>query len=100
MSKLKPHHNYVLVRVLPHEEETTDGGIILVAGSTGQKPSLGIIEDLGPNVESAFKVGDKVLFPPYIGDLQNSTAQFYVHERVNYLLIVEDAILATIAPEE
>jgi co-chaperonin GroES (HSP10) len=99
MTTLKPHHNYVLVRVLQHEEETTDTGIILPSGHTGQKPSLGIIEKIGPDVQSDFKVGDKVLFPPYIGDMQNSTAQAYVHERVNYLFIVEDAILATIVDD-
>ncbi len=99
MTTLKPHHNYVLVRVLQHEEETTDAGIILPSGHTGQKPALGIIEKIGPDVQTDFKVGDKVLFPPYIGDMQNSTAQSYVHEGVQYLLIVEDAILATIQEE-
>lgn len=85
---LRPMGNRVLV-VLEDVEDTTKGGIVLVA-SAQDKPQMGRVLALGSDQHQfTVQVNDLVTFGQYAGAKIN-------HEGKEYLLIKEPDILAII----
>lgn len=99
MSALRPQHNYCLVEVDVPRDEERESGIIVPETTKSVRPATGLIIAAGPDVQG-FEVGQRVLFPPYIGLIESEhPAMEYVHEGVNVLFILDEQILAVIEGE-
>jgi co-chaperonin GroES (HSP10) len=94
IDQLTPMHNYILVRVERNREETK--GAIVIASPRPRKSAVGIVEGVGPDADKGFKLGDRVLFPPFIGIQEESGAFEYRSSGVEYLFLLDESILATI----
>ncbi|BCE02077.1 co-chaperone GroES [Marinicellulosiphila megalodicopiae] len=93
---IRPLHARVIIR--KQEEETTTAGGIVLPGSAKEKPTQGVIVAVGPGFtlesgevrELSVKVGDKVVFAEYAGNVIK-------HEGEDLLILNESDIFAVIA---
>lgn len=60
MIKFRPVTDRVAIRLLPKDEKT-NGGIIVV-DTIEKSRTIGIVEGIGPDVKADIKIGSKVLF--------------------------------------
>lgn len=95
---LIPMHNYLLVRIERNREETK--GAIVIASPRPRKSAVGIVEALGPEADEQFALGDRVLFPPFIGLQEDSGAFEYRSGGIEYLFLLDESVLATIGERD
>lgn len=65
MTRIAPTQDRLLIERLP-EVTKTEGGIHIPEASTS-KPNQGYIRDMGPQVNTQFAIGDKVMVMQYAG---------------------------------
>lgn len=92
----RPQHNFLLVRVDKAKDETTESGIILPSVSAAPKPATGVVEALGPEAKIECKVGDRVLFPPYIAASIDSIAV----DLGEHIFLLDQQILAVVGEHD
>lgn len=93
--KLKPLGDRVVVKMLEAEEKTR-GGIVL-PGQAKEEPQIAEVLAVGPGevhdgkkVEMHIKVGDKVLFPKYLGmDVKFEGEDYLVLSQKDIFAVVE-----------
>ena len=93
--KLKPLGDRVVVQMLEAEEKTK-GGIVL-PGQAKEEPQIAEVLAVGPGevqdgkkVEMHIKVGDKVLFPKYLGvDVKFDGEDYLVLSQKDIFAVVE-----------
>lgn len=96
MASIKPLHDRVVVERVEAEEKTASG--IVLPGAAAEKPDMGVVVavgegkllDNGTRHPLCVKVGDKVLFGKYSG-------QVVKLEGKELLVMREDDILAVLA---
>ena len=96
MAKLKPLHDRVIVERVEAEEKTASG--IVLPGSAAEKPDMGIVVAIGTGKKldngtlhpMCVKVGDKVLFGKYSGQVVKQDGK-------ELMVMREDDILAIVA---
>ncbi len=102
MRYLIPHHNYCLI-LIDRPQDQMRGRIIIPAVTASPRSATGVVEAVGPDVEG-FKPGDEVLFPPYLGQMNDpeNPAYEYEWEGRKYLFLLDQQILAKIkeTPED
>ena len=92
---IKPLGDRVVIRVLEQEEKTASG--IFLPDTAKEKPSQGEVvavgsgklQDNGTRTPLEVSVGDKIIFSKYAGTE-------VIYEGVDYLIVSERDILATI----
>lgn len=92
--KIKPRHSWVLVKPVKVQTET-DSGLVIPDSVEKEQKAQGEILDLGPDVKG-LKKGDMVLYGKYAGEeiqLANKSSERY---QVDYVLLLDDDILAVI----
>lgn len=93
--KLKPLGDRVVIKML-EAEETTKGGIVL-PGNAKEEPQMAEVLAVGPgevhdgkHAPMQVKVGDKVLFPKYMGvEVKFEGEQYLVLSQKDIFAIVE-----------
>ncbi len=96
MATLKPLHDRVVVERVEAEEKTASG--IVLPGAAAEKPDMGVVVSVGDGklLDSGVrhplcvKVGDKVLFGKYSGQIVKLNGK-------DLLVMREDDILAIVA---
>ncbi|WP_066871558.1 co-chaperone GroES [Clostridium mediterraneense] len=91
---IKPLGNRVVIKRVEAEEKTKSG--ILLTGTAKERPQYAIVKAVGPGEvvdgikhEMQVKVGDKVLFPQYIGSEVKLDGE-------EYIILKEEDILAIV----
>jgi chaperonin GroES len=95
MTSIKPLHDRLVVERLEAEEKTASG--IVLPGAAAEKPDMGIVVAVGNGKllengtrhELCVKVGDKVLFGKYSGQVVKLDGK-------ELLVMREDDVLATV----
>jgi len=86
---LKPRNHYILVELLPREEETTKSGITIPEQAMRYQQPLGLVHEVGPAIASQnLKVGMKVILSN--GGFKHS----YLGK--DFVLIAESEVLAVL----
>lgn len=95
---LKPLFNYVLVKK-DQTQEKSQGGII-IADTSKEKPSTGIVIAVGEGIPATetgvliptgFKEGDHVLFPRFIGiDVEFENEKYYMLRATDIMAKIEE----------
>lgn len=95
---LKPLFNYVLVKK-DQTQEKSQGGI-LIADTSKEKPSTGVVIAVGDGlpatetgilIPTGFKEGERVLFPRFIGvDVEFDGEKYYMLRSTDIMAKIEE----------
>lgn len=95
MSTITPLLDYVLIKPLEKQKETSFG-LVLASSNADSAPTMGEVVAIGPGKmengqlsQASFSVGDTVIFSRYAGDDVE-------HEGVKYKIISFDHVKATV----
>lgn len=98
MDKLKPLFNYVIVQ-RDETQEKSKGGI-LIADTSQEKPSTGTVVGVGDGIYATdtgellpvgFSVGDRVLFPRFIGqEIEWGNEKLYVLRNTDIMAKIKE----------
>lgn len=94
MNKIKPKGQWCLVK--PREVKTeTDTGLVIPESVEKEKKAIGEVIDIGPEVKNT-KKGEIVIFGVYAGEEVQLKSRQEQKEKVDYILLLEEDILATL----
>lgn len=98
IENLKPLFNYVIV-MRDETQEKSKGGI-LIADTSKEKPSTGVVIGVGDGIPATetgeiiptgFEIGDKVLFPRFIGtEIEWGKETLYVMKNTDIMAKIKE----------
>lgn len=77
MTILKPFHDRVVV-LLDGRQSMSPGGIALPDTDDEKRPTTGTVMAVGPDVVTAIRVGQRVMFPRFVGVTFDSDKRQYL----------------------
>lgn len=90
--RIRPRGNWVLVQPDPDLKEN-EFGLTVPDSVEKEKKAFGVIIDVGPLVED-LKKGQRVMYGMYAGEPINMSHGHFDKEKVDYILVLSDDILA------
>ena len=89
MKKIYPLEDKILVKIIKEEQKTTASGIVLPDTMEKEKPTLGVVKEIGDSDMIKVKIGDSIMFNKFSG------TEFKI-DNEDYLLLPAADILARV----
>ena len=88
---IKPRGLWILVKPVEKESHELESGLVLPSTEEQEQKAVGIIQDIGNEVDNDIYVGDEVIYGAYAGETIKRRED---SKEVEYKLILDEDVIA------